>query len=129
MSFQLSNIQLDQCKNCQKRGFSKQGLVCSLTNEKEEYKGECPNFTFDQKVEEANERIYGLLRVNIWVGLMAILGGLIWLLLGLFILKDVFIYPFFMIISGVVIVVRRWPDLKKPKKKKQKEEILDDEII
>lgn len=115
--------------NCSLRGFGKEGVVCSLTDGKREFNGECPEFVLDQKVDKANERIYGQLRPKIWVGMMAVLGGLIWFLVGL-IYGIIFFMSFAVMISGVVIIIRSWQGYNTtPKKYRPMDDLLDDEDL
>ena len=122
----LSKLQLDQCQNCTKRGFGQMGVLCSLTNAKEEFRGDCDNFEMDEKVENYNKRIYGGGDLGIWGGLSLLIIGVLWLILGYVILNKLFILPVFMVIGGIISMAKG-ADIKK--KRKSYEEIIDDEIF
>ncbi|MBN2611219.1 MAG: DUF4328 domain-containing protein [Bacteroidales bacterium] len=72
----MTNIAL--CKKCKKRGFDlKQGIVCSLTNEKPNFEGDCPYFENDEKVKEfkglglrPNDQRAKVLLALIWIVLL-----------------------------------------------------------
>lgn len=119
-------MQLDQCLNCTKRGFGKQGVLCSLTNAKEEYRGDCVNYEYDVKVEKYNKRIYGGAEIGIWGGIFLLVGGVLWLALGIMVFNRFFFYPVFMIVGGIISLFK---GLEIKKKKKVSSEILDDEVF
>ena len=43
------------CRKCNNRIKNSQILICSLTNEKTKFNGECPNFQIDETVEPKNQ--------------------------------------------------------------------------
>ncbi|MGQ1948689.1 DUF4328 domain-containing protein [Geofilum sp. OHC36d9] len=70
---------LDFCKKCKKRKFdTKQGVVCSLTNEKPAFEDNCPDFENDAIVKE-----YKGLKLKPNAQRAKILLTFIWIVLGL----------------------------------------------
>ena len=137
---------LKYCTTCVKREFnSKKGIVCSLTGDLADFDPTCNNFVFDSALLEferqkklqkeqkiAEQDTFGLARFGltktIILGVLLILGGLIWLTAGLKI-SLVFYYPIAMIISGIILLFKGlFDEIRKPKRIKSNEHIIDEEL-
>jgi hypothetical protein len=112
--------QLKFCKICLNRTFSpKKGIICNLTNDIPKFRHTCKDYKKDSVAilqeqnyrEEARLRSYpkdftfGLekygLRNGIITGVLLLIFGTIWLLIGLN-YNRIFWYPFILIIGGLI---------------------------
>lgn len=138
---------LKYCTICTKRKFdSKKGVVCSLTQEYANFETTCPDFYLDVVAKDTKDRYeaqntvqavdsdtmglskYGV-KNGIVAGIIIIAGALTWLIVGLS-AGWIFYYPIFLIIAGIVVLIKGIiTESKKPGKKKISENILDEEII
>lgn len=131
--------QLKYCKVCKKKEFNMQkGIVCSLTNEQATFDDECKDFEADldaQKVEqdkelekqkiEERELTGGLnsvgIKSGIAAGIILIILGIAWLIGGLLFLDRLFIYSFFVIISGIIALAKGISKEREKAKLRQKD--------
>ncbi len=125
---------LKYCKICTKRLFiSEKGIVCSLTNEHASFNKYCKEFKEDlilksvlekQRIENEKEEIeeesLGLsslgIKNGVLAGQIAIIGAILWLIIGVIYLDRIFFYPFALIAIGIVA----WNKGTKRRKKEQK---------
>lgn len=116
--------QLSFCRKCSKQSFSlKNGIVCSLTDLPATFLDSCSDYEQDKEAtaKEANrqeqrkslatsEETMGLNRIGIksgvTAGLILIFAGLLWFLIGVFALDRLFLYPFVLIVLGIIAMVR-----------------------
>ena len=115
---------LESCTACLKRKFNPQkGIVCSLTEEWADFERECEHYEEDVEASARKKRIQeakdendlekstgGLSRVGIKnqaiAGVIIMIGGLVWLFLGITELNRIFFYAIILFGFGVVIFVR-----------------------
>lgn len=143
------------CQSCQKSSFdSKKGVVCSLTNEHANFEGTCPDYSADEKSIKRAERVEKMYEEEnissvynqpshnpsstyknsssktVWNkgfigGLLMLIGGIVWIVVGLAI-NRIFFYPIFLIIAGIVSMTKAGNQKVQEMKKPDKSEILDD---
>ncbi|PHR46365.1 MAG: hypothetical protein COA32_10950 [Fluviicola sp.] len=135
---------LSYCKKCTLRDFSpKQGIVCSLTNAPADFDESCESFKEDAKeaksikVQEElikkdaqSSNTLGLsvigIKSGVAAGIIAILGALVWFIIGLM-SGYIFFYPPLLFILGVIVLIKGLNNMKK-RKLKADEAILDSEL-
>jgi hypothetical protein len=134
------------CQTCVKRKFDKKiGLVCSLTGEYADFEDECKDLEIDQLAQKREERLvkqkeemqqdnsaaFGsektMMQSGGWGGLLMIIGGVAWLVGGLA-LDRIFFYPFFLIIGGIIVLVKAGINKSKEMAKPDTSDILDEEF-
>jgi hypothetical protein len=135
------------CETCVKRDFDpKFGLVCSLTKAYANFDTTCENFEQDPSAIKRIDRIKNNTResavnnaeagsimafignnnsnsTSIGSGIAITVGGLAWLIIGLF-LNRLFFYPIFLIMIGIAVLAAGI--VKKSKKKLDTANVLDD---
>lgn len=138
---------LESCRVCMKRKFlMEKGIVCSLTGEHATFDFDCPDFEADaiaidkqkdkeklQQAEDLKSATGGLNQIGIKngavAGLIVLLLGMAWLILGVVYLDRIFFYSFVVIGLGISLIVKYYIKLAKQKKKedflKRQSDILD----
>ena len=136
------------CQTCTKRQFDKKlGLICSLTGQQAAFEIECPDIEIDdlaiQRIErmerhkeEMQDRSTGgggffsaeksMLNSGAWGGVGMIVVGVGWLVIG-FMNDWLFYYPIFMIIAGIVVLIRASIKKAQELNKPDTSDILDDQ--
>lgn len=133
------------------------GIVCQLTGEHASFDQTCPDLEVDQLAVRRNERIEkhkqelsgGLDDISIsgsssstssspfssekkmlsggaGTGALMVIGGVVWLGVGLA-ANRIFFYPFFLIIGGIVVLVKAGAKKAKEIQQPDRSEILDDD--
>jgi hypothetical protein len=137
------------CQTCIHRKFDKKtGLVCSLTNAYADFDDDCSKREADPLAEKREERMAqrkdemqnngqsngvslstekGLMQSGGWGGFIMILGGVAWLIGGL-VMDRIFFYPFFLIIGGLVVLVKAGIKKSKQIYRPDTSDILDDDF-
>lgn len=131
------------CETCLKRKNSfKAGIVCGLTDAHANFVNTCPDFEKDQlavdriermKKEEAtpafNSQPFStekkMLSSGILGGILMVAGGIIWIIVGLAV-NRIFFYPFFLIIAGIVVIIKGLAQKANEIQKPDTSNILDD---
>ena len=128
------------CETCLKRKNNlKKGLLCSLTNEYANFNTVCPDYAQDaviiqQQKDAASggqakvpvfETENNLFKSGIWGGVAMLVGGVAWIVIGLAV-DRIFFYPIFLIIAGIVVVVRESAKKAKQLNRPDTSGILDD---
>jgi len=135
------------CQTCVKREFDKnKGVVCSLTKAHADFDITCDSFERDPLAEKRIERMEKhkeemsqrslstgtgfaferkAMNSGIGGGILMIVGGLVWLIGGLA-AGYVFFYPFFLIIGGVIVLIKGVIEKGKKMNKADTSGILDD---
>lgn len=136
--------QLEFCQQCSLRAFSpKQGIVCSLTMEPATFSQTCPDYNEDSRAAE-NARIaaaqkreddlhaqtgslskYGI-KNGYTAGILLIALGMAWIITGLF-LGRLFFYAIFLIVFGIIIMVRAGKNPQANTRKPHRD-LLDDTL-
>ena len=117
--------QLAYCKTCQNRKFDMNtGIVCGLTDQKPQFEDKCADYNIDeaevklqlekqeiQQREEQGGSSYAQAAeqrspaANILIGMLMIIGAVVWLFLGLQ-ADRIFFYPFALIIGGIITIFK-----------------------
>lgn len=140
--------QLEICQTCQRKLFDKQkGMLCGLTNEFAAFESVCPDYLLNpiaakraervenQKdnlpsIDEGSRGMFGtekkLLNSGIGGGILMIVGGTVWIILGLM-ADHIFFYPIFLIIGGIIVLVKGLAQRAKQMAKPDTSGILDDQ--
>lgn len=144
---------VDICNTCVKRQFNKdKGVVCSLTGEHAAFDTTCPDLEVDplaiKRIErmekhsqEMGNRQMGrkntseskgafsmeedMMKSGVGGGILMIIGGVVWLFVGLQ-FDWIFFYPFFLIIGGIVVLVKGMAKKAQEIQKPDTSGILDD---
>lgn len=66
-----------------------------------------------------------MLNSGLWGGILMIVGGIVWLIVGLAI-NRIFFYPFFLIIAGIVVLVKAANKQVKKTQRRNTSDVLDD---
>ena len=137
---------LEYCQVCAKREFSmKKGLICSLTGEWADFDPLCDNYEPDQKAfdsravkrallaeEQLASDTSGLSRFGIKNGIVAgiilIIIAIAWFVVGIVSLNRIFLYPFGLVVLGIIAIIKGFGHTKKYLDKKQKS-VTDAEIL
>lgn len=135
---------LGYCRKCTLRDFSpKHGIICSLTNASADFDQTCDSFKVDVKEAESikiqedlikkeaqKSSTLGLsaigIKSGVLAGIIAIVGAVIWFIVGL-VNGYIFFYPPILFILGIVIFVKGLMNEKR-RKIKADETILDSEL-
>jgi hypothetical protein len=131
------------CDTCLKRRFdSKQGIVCSLTGNHADFETTCRSFEVDQLAADRAARIKQhekedvesrgpfalekkMFSGGIFGGILMIAGGLAWLIGGLA-ADIIFYYPIFLIIAGIVVLIKGLAQKAQEIQKRDMSHVLDD---
>lgn len=129
------------CETCLKRKNNlKKGLICSLTNEYANFNTVCSEYAQDaviiqqQKDAAAGgqakvpvfETESSLMKSGFGGGIAMLIGGVIWIVLGYAFLNRIFYYPIFLIIAGIIVIVRESAKKAKQMNRPDTSGILDD---
>ena len=126
------HTQIDQCQQCSKSTLKGIELICSLSNKKENFYGECKSFSKGiTNAEVKNEPILkvkktenyqssshmnysknsedvrsnGEIKSKTVIGIFMIIGAIIWFIVGLS-MGIIFYYPAILFILGAVNIIR-----------------------
>lgn len=132
------------CETCVKhKGDFKRGIVCSLTDDYANFDTTCPHYEKDelavkriarmkQHIQSESASTSGvfeaeakMLNSGLWGGILMIVGGIVWLIVGLAI-NRIFFYPFFLIIAGIVVLVKAANKQVKKTQRRNTSDVLDD---
>lgn len=141
--------QLIYCKQCKLRDFSKNdGIICSLTGAKASFEDTCQDYKVDQvmlersrelekerEYDQASSDTLGLnilgIKNQIIAGSIAIIGAIVWFIVG-WEAGRIFFYPPILFILGLVALIRGVITSKKRadlrQKEKRKADLLDNQI-
>ncbi len=124
--------QIDQCQQCAKSSLRGLDLICSLSNKKENFYGECSSFnkdlsakanttseikqskktdnyrnTFKSNYTQIDKELKEKKSFNgkVVIGIFMIVGALLWFFAGLS-AGIIFYYPFILVILGIINIVR-----------------------
>lgn len=114
---------LEQCGKCLNRSFDTEiGNTCKLTRQTPDFEGRCESYQHDKKTDVLLERDTIRDRMvlpksqevsatkkfftnGIFLGIVLILVGLIWFVIGM--ANDyIYFYPFVLIIGGIIAIVQ-----------------------
>ena len=140
------------CEKCAKRKFDRnKGIVCSLTNEHANFESTCTDFETDPEAIKRIERTKNhtqemamrqtggntykkrdyfiaekkMMNGGVAGGIMMVVGGLVWLIGGLTV-NIVFYYPLFLIIGGIIVIIKNAAKKVNELSKPDTSGILDD---
>ncbi len=128
---------LQYCKQCNLRNFNREkGVVCSLTGEHATFDATCESFDRDedeakkiqlQKQQATQTQASSGSKTNMGIigGSLAIVGAIVWFFGGLAI-NRIFFYPFFLVVYGIISIVKGVNQMKAEKSKIVYNDILDD---
>lgn len=114
---------LAQCTTCTNRGFdTKIGNICKKTSETPDFEGQCSSYVHDKKTDVLLRKdtvrdrmvmhpsqevspVKKFLTNGIFLGILFIVIGIVWIILGL--AGDyIYFYPFILIIGGIIVIVQ-----------------------